>query len=240
MVVNGFVNVVITTIERRFGLRSSQTGLIAGGYDIASFLLLVPVSYLGGRSKASKPRLVYAASTSDSSFHSGSIVLRININTYISFTSAIVININISARRADVDLHPFPSLIDDSKSPSPSSFVRCCRYAIVSIESEKISVSIGRLDPDACWKSGRFRSITRSQVHRRWRSSLRFRKFTLRVASLSGRSLQRWSTIGKRMSKGEQRVHHAFGKLPTFFLRLDRTMLTTLESLKRSGIVQWY
>ncbi|XP_046825734.1 solute carrier organic anion transporter family member 4A1 isoform X9 [Vespa crabro] len=57
MVVNGFVNVVITTIERRFGLRSSQTGLIAGGYDIASFLLLVPVSYLGGRSKASKPRI---------------------------------------------------------------------------------------------------------------------------------------------------------------------------------------
>ncbi|XP_066601024.1 solute carrier organic anion transporter family member 4A1 [Prorops nasuta] len=58
MVVNGFVNVVITTIEKRFGLRSSQTGLIAGGYDIASFLLLVPVSYLGGRSKASKPRYI--------------------------------------------------------------------------------------------------------------------------------------------------------------------------------------
>ncbi|XP_078038215.1 organic anion transporting polypeptide 26F isoform X5 [Augochlora pura] len=58
IVVNGFVNVVITTIERRFGLRSSQTGLIAGGYDIASFLLLVPVSYLGGRSKASKPRYI--------------------------------------------------------------------------------------------------------------------------------------------------------------------------------------
>ncbi|XP_016905153.1 solute carrier organic anion transporter family member 4A1 isoform X2 [Apis cerana] len=58
MVVNGFVNVVITTIERRFGLRSSQTGLIAGGYDIASFLTLVPVSFLGGRSKASKPRYI--------------------------------------------------------------------------------------------------------------------------------------------------------------------------------------
>ncbi|KMQ96155.1 solute carrier organic anion transporter family member 4a1 [Lasius niger] len=57
MVVNGFVNVVITTIERRFGLKSSETGLIAGGYDIASFLLLVPVSYLGGRAKASKPRI---------------------------------------------------------------------------------------------------------------------------------------------------------------------------------------
>ncbi|CAL1676917.1 unnamed protein product [Lasius platythorax] len=58
MVVNGFVNVVITTIERRFGLKSSETGLIAGGYDIASFLLLVPVSYLGGRAKASKPRYI--------------------------------------------------------------------------------------------------------------------------------------------------------------------------------------
>ncbi|XP_070159925.1 solute carrier organic anion transporter family member 4A1 isoform X3 [Polyergus mexicanus] len=58
MVVNGFVNVVITTIERRFGLKSSESGLIAGGYDIASFLLLVPVSYLGGRAKASKPRYI--------------------------------------------------------------------------------------------------------------------------------------------------------------------------------------
>lgn len=56
MVVNGFVNVVITTIERRFGLRSSQTGLVAGGYDMASFLCLVPVTYLGGRRGASKPR----------------------------------------------------------------------------------------------------------------------------------------------------------------------------------------
>jgi len=56
MVVNGFVNVVITTIERRFGLRSSQSGLIAGGYDIASFACLIPVTYLGGRAGASKPR----------------------------------------------------------------------------------------------------------------------------------------------------------------------------------------
>ena len=56
MVVNGFVNVVITTIERRFGLRSSQSGLVAGGYDIASFACLIPVTYLGGRPGASKPR----------------------------------------------------------------------------------------------------------------------------------------------------------------------------------------
>lgn len=58
MVVNGFVNVVITTIERRFGLRSSQSGLVAGGYDIASFLCLIPVTYLGGRPGASKPRWI--------------------------------------------------------------------------------------------------------------------------------------------------------------------------------------
>uniref|UniRef100_A0A182UAJ8 Major facilitator superfamily (MFS) profile domain-containing protein n=1 Tax=Anopheles melas TaxID=34690 RepID=A0A182UAJ8_9DIPT len=58
MVVNGFINVVITTIERRFGLRSTQTGLVASGYDIASFLCLVPVSYFGGRLGASKPRWI--------------------------------------------------------------------------------------------------------------------------------------------------------------------------------------
>jgi solute carrier organic anion transporter family, member 4A len=58
LVVNGFVNVVITTIERRYGLRSSQTGLIASGYDIASFLFLVPVTYFGGRRGASKPRWI--------------------------------------------------------------------------------------------------------------------------------------------------------------------------------------
>ncbi|KAK6617800.1 hypothetical protein RUM43_014028 [Polyplax serrata] len=58
MVVNGFVNVVITTIERRFGLRSSETGLVAGGYDIASFICLVPVTYYGGRMDASKPRWI--------------------------------------------------------------------------------------------------------------------------------------------------------------------------------------
>lgn len=58
LVVNGFINVVITTIERRFGLRSSQTGLVASGYDIASFVCLVPVTYFGGRIGASKPRWI--------------------------------------------------------------------------------------------------------------------------------------------------------------------------------------
>lgn len=52
LIVNGFINVVITTIEKRYELKSTETGLIAGSYDIASFLCLIPVSYLGGsRSK---------------------------------------------------------------------------------------------------------------------------------------------------------------------------------------------
>lgn len=58
LVVNGCINVVITTIERRFGLSSSQTGLVSSGYDIASFLCLVPVTYFGGRAGASKPRWI--------------------------------------------------------------------------------------------------------------------------------------------------------------------------------------
>lgn len=58
MLVNGCINVVITTIEKRFGLRSSQTGLVASGYDIASFVCLVPVTYFGGRKGASKPRWI--------------------------------------------------------------------------------------------------------------------------------------------------------------------------------------
>ncbi|XP_055850683.1 solute carrier organic anion transporter family member 4A1 [Episyrphus balteatus] len=58
LIVNGFINISITTIERRFGLRSRQTGLVASGYDIASFICLVPVSYFGGRIGASKPRWI--------------------------------------------------------------------------------------------------------------------------------------------------------------------------------------
>ncbi|XP_071114005.1 solute carrier organic anion transporter family member 4A1-like [Haliotis cracherodii] len=48
MVVNGFVNVVISNIERRFEISSTQSGTIASCYDIASVLCLIPVSYFGG------------------------------------------------------------------------------------------------------------------------------------------------------------------------------------------------
>lgn len=102
MVVNGFVNVVITTIERRFGLKSSETGLIAGGYDIASFLLLVPVSYLGGRAKASKPRYarMYVVATPLSyaliliPISRFCMMILININLNISLSDIVGVNLH--------------------------------------------------------------------------------------------------------------------------------------------------
>ncbi|MBN3287654.1 SO4A1 protein, partial [Polyodon spathula] len=48
MIVNGFINTVITSIERRFDLRSYQSGLIASSYDIACCICLSFVSYFGG------------------------------------------------------------------------------------------------------------------------------------------------------------------------------------------------
>ncbi|KAG2463875.1 solute carrier organic anion transporter family member 4A1 isoform X1 [Polypterus senegalus] len=48
MIVNGFINTVITSIERRFDLRSYHSGLIASSYDIAACVCLTFVSYFGG------------------------------------------------------------------------------------------------------------------------------------------------------------------------------------------------
>ena len=56
MVINGYVNVVISTLERRFGLQSTTTGLVAGAYDVGSMLSVIPISYFGGRLGTSKPR----------------------------------------------------------------------------------------------------------------------------------------------------------------------------------------
>lgn len=58
LVINGFVNVVLTSIERRFGLQSTQSGLIASSYDISTLIVSIPISYFGGRIGASKPRWI--------------------------------------------------------------------------------------------------------------------------------------------------------------------------------------
>ncbi|XP_076973342.1 solute carrier organic anion transporter family member 4A1 isoform X2 [Tamandua tetradactyla] len=49
LTVNGLVNTVLTSLERRFDLHSYQSGLVASSYDIAACLGLVFVSYFGGR-----------------------------------------------------------------------------------------------------------------------------------------------------------------------------------------------
>ncbi|KAG7251432.1 hypothetical protein CRUP_008891 [Coryphaenoides rupestris] len=54
MIINGFINTVITSIERRFDLRSYEAGLIASSYDIAACVCLAFVSYFGGTGH--KPR----------------------------------------------------------------------------------------------------------------------------------------------------------------------------------------
>lgn len=54
LIVNGFVNVSLTSIEKRFDIRSTDAGLIASMYDVATVFCLIPVGYFGGR--GSKPR----------------------------------------------------------------------------------------------------------------------------------------------------------------------------------------
>ena len=41
--INGLVNVVITSIERRFHLQSTQSGIIASSYDIGSLIVMIQV-----------------------------------------------------------------------------------------------------------------------------------------------------------------------------------------------------
>uniref|UniRef100_A0A3B3ZVN5 Major facilitator superfamily (MFS) profile domain-containing protein n=1 Tax=Periophthalmus magnuspinnatus TaxID=409849 RepID=A0A3B3ZVN5_9GOBI len=54
LIINGLINTVVTSIERRFDLSSSQTGLIVSSYDIAACVCLAFASYFGGNGH--KPR----------------------------------------------------------------------------------------------------------------------------------------------------------------------------------------
>ncbi|XP_036136080.1 solute carrier organic anion transporter family member 4C1 isoform X1 [Molossus molossus] len=60
IVVNGLVNISISTIEKRYEMKSSLTGLISSSYDIAFCLLSLFVSYIGERGH--KPRWLAFAS----------------------------------------------------------------------------------------------------------------------------------------------------------------------------------
>lgn len=58
LVVNGFVNAVISSLERRFDLSSTMTGVIAGSYDIGSMVTVIPITYFGGLVGSSKPKYI--------------------------------------------------------------------------------------------------------------------------------------------------------------------------------------
>ena len=52
--VSGFLNTSLSTIEKVFGLSSTESGIIISTYDVASLLAVIPVTYFG--QSGSKPR----------------------------------------------------------------------------------------------------------------------------------------------------------------------------------------
>ena len=60
MIVNGLVNVNVSTLERRFQLSSTQMGLVCGGYDFFSIVIGIPLAFVGGRGGFDGRNLVVA------------------------------------------------------------------------------------------------------------------------------------------------------------------------------------
>lgn len=56
MVISGFVNVALPTLERRFKLRSVEAGLIVSMYNVGSLLLMIPVTFWCGNMH--KPKMM--------------------------------------------------------------------------------------------------------------------------------------------------------------------------------------
>lgn len=55
-IVNGVINAVISSLERRFDLPSSKSGLIASSNDFLAFFLVLLISFYG--SERNKPRII--------------------------------------------------------------------------------------------------------------------------------------------------------------------------------------
>ena len=52
------MKVVTTTIEKRFQFSSFQSGIINSAFDIGTLLMMIPVTYIGGKSQSHKPRWI--------------------------------------------------------------------------------------------------------------------------------------------------------------------------------------
>ncbi|KAA0189510.1 hypothetical protein HAZT_HAZT008505, partial [Hyalella azteca] len=58
MVHMGFVNVTLSTIEKRYHLKSGDTGVIAGTFNVAFCVMCLPIAYLASRPGASRSRWI--------------------------------------------------------------------------------------------------------------------------------------------------------------------------------------
>ncbi|XP_077557848.1 solute carrier organic anion transporter family member 4A1-like isoform X1 [Haemaphysalis longicornis] len=56
MLISGYVNVSLPTLERRFNLRSFESGMIVTFFNVGSLILMAPVTFFGG--EMHKPRLM--------------------------------------------------------------------------------------------------------------------------------------------------------------------------------------
>lgn len=65
---NGINNVNTSTYERRFGLPSSQVGIISSAYDISAGILVLPISYYAIRGHKTKMLAVGVAVMAMGSF----------------------------------------------------------------------------------------------------------------------------------------------------------------------------
>ena len=57
-IVNGVINIIIVTLEKRYELTSQRSGMIASANDFGAAVLFIIVGYLG--THANKPRLMAA------------------------------------------------------------------------------------------------------------------------------------------------------------------------------------
>ena len=58
LITHGLIKVVITSIEKRFSLKSTESGAIASSFDAGSLLLMIPVTYFGGKLGVNRPRYI--------------------------------------------------------------------------------------------------------------------------------------------------------------------------------------